>query len=269
MLVATINHNGKVEYDRGLMTKAAARAAKSKENKASGGEETVSTAKLPQALLTDLGSHRQQIARVAMLSNPSLAEDVLLFALVQNVIGDYWNAKGINLRAESNEPMDERFRETDAAAAWDKAKSKLFLEFQSADGEAAQFAALRKLTPKRKQALLTFCVAACFETGLMREDESLNELIIETMAPDYSAHFRPTDAEYFKRLKRDALVELGEALFGAEFEERKKWKKGQLVTFFHEFFNTPLPTDLDDETRAKYELIRANWLPDGFLNPVA
>ncbi len=269
VLVATINHSGKVEYDRGLMTKAAARAAKSKDNKTSGGEEAASTATLPQALLTDLGAHRQQIARLTMLSNPSLAEDILLFALVQNVIGDYWNDKGINLRAESNDPMDERFRETDAAAAWDKAKSKLYLEFQSADGEAAQFAALRELTPKRKQGLLTFCVAACFETGLMREEESLNELIIETMAPDYAEHFRPTDAEYFKRLKRDDLVALGEALFGAAFEERKKWKKGQLVTFFHDFFNKPLPSDLDGEIRAKYESIRAHWLPDGFLNPVA
>lgn len=260
-----IGNNGKVRIERGYRSRRAGQA----EAKKTGSTGEAAPKPLPQALLTDLGNHRELIGKVALLSNDAIANDVLLLVLVREVLDQsYHHDNPLNARFDEVAPTSEELIESKAGKKMASIREKLPLGFLGAETTAEQYAALRKLTPKRKQALQTFCVAALFQCRINRGSDTLTDVILNDLAPDYTGYFRPTSENYFKRLTRQQLIALGEEMFGDDFDDWADYKKGQLVLFFHDFFNKPLSKSLTDEQRERHAEIRANWLPNGFVEAV-
>ncbi|MEM7083775.1 MAG: ParB N-terminal domain-containing protein [Pseudomonadota bacterium] len=253
-----VTHGGKLEIARGYVTRAQAR----KQSKASGeGKAEVSTG-MPNALVQDLGVHRRQIAKAALIGDPALASDILLYTLCSQVLNPYsYESRTIDARFDVVEPTDEAHQETVAGQALSKARNQLFTEWMDIEDSGERFAALRKLTPKRKQTLLTYCVSALFTAGAYDESNTLVEAVLDDLSPDYAASWRPTGEGFFKRVTRDTLLTLGGDLFGEDWtSQHGSAKKGGLVATFDTFFNGRMPSDITDEEKA----IRETWLPSTF-----
>jgi ParB family transcriptional regulator, chromosome partitioning protein len=251
----TISDTGKTHIARGYLTRYAARKATS--------DSPATANTTPQALLHDLGLHRQQIAKVALLSDPTLASDLLLYTLCHDILTLGYQRKAIDARFEVVQPYDEKFNDCNAMHQLDAARSRLPTGWLDIESPTARFNAFRKLTPKRKQTLLAYCVSATFTTGFHPTDpDDIAEAVLVTLKPDYAALWRPTGEQYFKRLTRPALVTLGAELFGEKWATAHTHdKKRALVGWFDQFFNGKAPKGLSDAER----MIRNNWLPEGFV----
>ncbi|MFV1849130.1 MAG: ParB/RepB/Spo0J family partition protein [Thalassospira sp.] len=252
----TISNAGKTQIARGYLSRSAHKRTEHND----GASETPNTT-LPQALITDLGAHRQQAAQAALLDDPNLASDLLLYTLCHDVLQLGWQHKALRLSVDVASPMGSGFEDTTPDLHLKKIRSKLPTEWMTIERPGERFAALRKLTPKRKQALLTYCVSVSFTTGVA-SDDTVAEAALTDLAPDYASYWRPTGEGYFKRLKHAALITLGTELFGEEwYTEHEHDKKGALVEWFHRFFVGPLPKDISPELKQ----LRTQWVPREFI----
>jgi len=253
-----VTHAGKLEIARGYVTRAQQRS----EAKAEGAETPDANAGMPNALVQDLGIHRQQIAKAALLSDPTLANDILLYTLCRQVLTPHtFESRVIDARFDVVAPTDDAHETSAAGLALTKARQQLFTEWMDIEDPGERFAALRKLTPKRKQTLTTYCISALFTVGPYNAGNRLTEAVLADLAPDYAAHWRPTGEGFFKRVTRDTLLALGQDLFGeAWIEQHGSAKKGGLVATLDTFFNGRAPSDLTDAEKA----MRASWLPATF-----
>ena len=77
----------------------------------------------------------------------------------------------------------------------------------------ARYAAFAALSRARREALVAYCVAVQLDTG-SGERDALPAPAVQALGTDVASLWRPTAANYFSRLKRDALVELGVQWYG-------------------------------------------------------
>lgn len=202
-----------------------------------------------------------------MLSDPALANDLLLYTLCQEILDLGYQRKAMEARIDVVRPHDDKFADCQAMQCLEKAHSKLPTDWMGIESPTERFAALRKLTPKRKQALMAYCVSAAFTAGLDSNDsDEVSEAVLADLQPNYAASWRPNGDAYFKRLTLPTLIELGTELFGDEWStEHGKDKKKDLVAWFDNFFVGPMPKGLSDELKT----IRKEWLPKGFVREVS
>ena len=257
----SVGRNGKVQIDRGLVTRAQANrlTAKGKDTQSGNG-----AAMLPTALANDLAATRQQIAQAKLANNPKLAGDVLLLRLCQQVLGSSrWESGAIEAGFEVTLSRDEAL--ADARAAHDLAKTRAILvtDWMEQKSAAARLAALRQLTPSEKNRLLAYTVAACLKVGFggSSVDKDFSEAVLADLTPDFAKSWRPSASNYFKRLTKAKLLDHGKLWFGdAWLSSHEGHKKGELVTELDAFFNAKAAANLCVEHRQ----IRDHWLPVGF-----
>lgn len=257
----SVGRNGKVQIDRGLVTRAQA-------NRLSGNDKGKPTGKgtatLPNALSNDLGATRQQIAQAKLANDPKLAGDVLLFRLCQQVLGSSrWETGAIEANFDVTLSRDELLSDTPAAENLAKVRSLLRTDWLEQESAAARFSALRKLTPSEKNRLLAYAVAACLKLdfGSAIGDVNIAEAVLADIAPNFAKAWRPNAANYFKRLTKAVLLAHGKSWFGDTWlSGHEGHKKGQLVDELDAFFNAKAPRDLSQ----KHRQIREQWIPVGF-----
>jgi ParB family chromosome partitioning protein len=262
--VVSVGRKGKVQIDRGLVTRAQANRLSGNANDKSVGKAVTS---LPNALTNDLGATRQQIAQAKLAKNPKLAGDILLLRLCQQVLGSSrWESGVIEASFDVTLSRNELLAKTTAAEDMAKTRGLLKTDWMELKSSAERLAALRNLTPSDKNRLLAFTVAACLKVGFGGAgiDKDMTEAIVADLSPEFAKKWRPTAANYFKRLTRAALLDHGKKWFG------KKWlcshenlKKGDLVSELDAFFNGKEPENLSPQ---QWE-IRERWLPAGFGAP--
>lgn len=259
--VVSVGRNGKVQIDRGLVTRAQANRLQSG---ASENDNSKQGNALPNALANDLGAERQQIAQAALANDPKLAGDVLLYRLCQQVLGgSRWEEGAIEASFDSRLTVDDALAETKAAERLEKTRRLLITEWMSLESKGAQFAALRQLAPSEKNRLMAYCVSACLKVnfGAYKAKDSVTATILTDLQPDFAKAWRPSANNYFKRLRKAALLSHGKAWFGKVWETtHANAKKGELVATLDAFFNGSAPAGLD----AKQKVIREQWLPKGF-----
>ena len=244
--------NGKAEILRGLVTPAVAKSAK----KAAETNEPEEQAKLPESLLRDLASTRQDLAKAAMLKQDALAADLLLFALCTQVLGRAWTGDCLDLSARMT-THNSTICTGDAMADIEKARTKLSTAWLEHETPAERLAAFRKLTAKRKQALMTFVTVTVMQIGF----NDLSDVVVDAMKVDFADTWRP-DATFFTRLKKQQLLELAREPFGdAWVETHAKSKKGELVEWFEEFFAGKCKEDLTKDQLT----FQKTWLPEGLI----
>ena len=234
--VVSVGRNGKVQIDRGLVTRAQANRLQSG---ASENDNSKKSNALPNALSSDLGAERQQIAQAALENDPKLAGDVLLYRLCQQVLGSSrWEEGAIEASFDSRIRVDDALADTKAAERLEKTRCLLITEWMSLESKGAQFAALRQLAPSEKNRLMAYCVSACLKVnfGAYKAKDSVTATILTDLQTDFAKAWRPSANNYFKRLRKAALLSHGKAWFGRTWETtHANDKKGDLVATLDAF----------------------------------
>lgn len=261
----SVNHSGKTQIDRGFMSRTKQKQLAQSCSEA--GEGSVIDTSLSNALVSDLGIHRQQIAKAHLLTNPKLASDVLLYALAKQVLARGYEDRLIDAQFSPVMPplmnAGDEHAESKAGKALITARDKLSTDWLTKKTDGERFDALTQLTVKQKQALNTYCVAVLLSCHLNDDAKSMPAAALSSLAPEYAANWRPTADNYFSRLKIANLLEHGQDWFGKQWaEDNKNLSKKALVGLLDQFFNAPADKGLSK----KLATIRETWLPDGFVS---
>ncbi len=257
LCIVSVSNNGKVKIERGLMPRKSLKTKQSND----AGEAKPS---LSMALREDLGVHRQQIAKAALLQEPELVSDLLLYSLCYPLLSESrWETKALDASYERVMPdgIDEH-SDSSAGKALAKAEKRLSVAWVKLDTAPERFAALRKLTAKRKQALQSYCAALVFKTRLFSEADCITEAVLAEVQPDYAEYWRPSAKAFFNRVSGGYLRDTFEPLLGEGwFAARQASTKKAMVGVLEVVFNGPARS----LTEAELD-VRENWLPPGF-NP--
>ncbi|MEZ5936017.1 MAG: hypothetical protein R3F54_29710, partial [Alphaproteobacteria bacterium] len=219
-------------------------------------------------LCQDLGAHRTQCLQAALVGDPDLARDVLIYVLHASVLSarGYWdNPSELTARPASLSSTLEDLGDTkparDLAAALQALPSGL-----AGLSVEAQFDAIRKLGAKEKAALLTASVALSLKERSIDQGRvpSLLDQIGIALGGDavVSSRWRPTAANFWGRIPMRAALAIGKEVLGDAWAERhardKKPALGQALEAA--FAAGAEPVDgVTPEARTR----AAGWLPPG------
>ena len=219
-------------------------------------------------LCQDLGAHRTQCLQAALVGDPGLAQDVLIYVLHASVLSSrgYWdNPSELTARPASLSSTLDDLGDTQAAKDLTAALQALPSGLAGLSIEA-QFDAIRKLGAKEKAALLAASVALSLKERSIEQGRvpSLLDQIGLALSGDavVSSRWRPTAANFWGRIPMRAALAIGREVLGDAWAERhardKKAALGQALEAA--FAQGVEPVDgVTPDARAR----AASWLPPG------
>jgi ParB family chromosome partitioning protein len=262
----SLNQNGTPFIDKGLVKPEHKKqlACLQRQDDA-GGEPAaaeVSKDRMPESLRRDLAGYRLQIAQVEMARHPAIALDLLAFHAASSLLSHATPADG----------PDVHFRQAqlavlvqnDVTAAGDALKAieaTLPQEWAAHRTENARFAAFRSLSDADKQSILAYCVAMTLQPRLAPDADAKATAYDDALSlteGNVAAYWRPTTANYFRRVTRDQLLAIGREVLGdAWSQSRSKDKKSELADQLERAFANP-----DKAGRPPVQVEKlTRWLP--------
>lgn len=209
------------------------------------------------ALMDDLAHVRTGALQTALLDNPALALDLLIFALATPVCS---SALPLDIQTgdAANAPKDGAGMDLPKAL---RSYATHNLPMQAGDAAEA-FAAFRRRKPETKARMLTEHVARILSIGMAGEAANpLAESVAAQAALDVRRVWTPTEA-FFKRLTKAQLLEIHQHVMDREAPSAQlaKQAKSSVAKWLHLMFNggEHAPA-LTDEQRARAQA----WLPEG------
>lgn len=243
-------------------------ALKSKEEAKSDNEQVVLTPQVKtessedytQALTQDMSSTRTALLQAQLAEHPDLAYDLGVFSLADSLLREGmagWSPNPTSLSVQANQLENA---DSDAISALDKAKKRLNLTW--ARGKAGErFAKFQALDSAEKAAIFAFCVSRGITSHLSNSNSTAPALMMvtEQLKPDFRRDWTPTKDTYFKRIKAQQLVAIGEELLGQDWAAaNKNTAKKLLVEAISGLFTGETPAE--DAVKEKV----ARWTPPGF-----
>ena len=261
--IVYINTMGEIAVQKGLAKpadiKKKSAEVKTRETEIAQAEISPESVAYPQALQHDLALYKQQIIKSKIAQNADFAADLLIFTLCRELFLSGWQSQPLAITANlptTKTKLDD-LHTTVAGEAMAKIYKDMDLSFLQMDSCTASFVAFRALSKSMKETLFAFISASLFSLSPVFDDAFLNE----NLDIDYPANWRPTGENFFSRLNKGALLNLGQDWFGDQWvTDNEKRKKSELVEIHNGNFGGT--TSLDNE-RA-FCAIRKSWLPDGF-----
>ena len=172
----------------------------------------------------------------------------------------------IRLVRTSLRPMG-RNSENDFAAAspGEKLDSPPAGKWMKLGDDLKRFDAFRALPDAEKQDLFARAVSAALHNQAANQHRALpiGERVVELLDIDFAQAVRPTEKYFWKRLTRARMLEIAEAVVGAEWAKaRRNHKKGQLAADMAAVFGDDPQgrAALDAEARERVE----QWAMPGF-----
>jgi len=264
--VVTLDNNGGLIVLRGLMTLSAAKQSQGVEsNTNSASNDSQSGSELSQALQSDLAAYRQQIAQASLAGNAILANDILTYSLCCRVLSEIpvWERViDASFNAVHSQTALDDLDSTVSGNLLSEIYSGLNIEWATIEDSLERFKSFQSMNAQAKERLVSYSVAKLFPLGLIDgSSDSISEFVVESMNIDFPSYWRPTGANFFKRVKCEKLIHLGREWFGDKWvEEHGGDSKGKLVAMFDEFFSS---TEINNLSESQIE-IRNAWMPDGF-----
>ena len=222
---------------------------------------------LSTAVIDDLAAIRTGIVRAALAKRFDVAFDVAAYLLVMDT-----STRGterpadIRLVRTSLRPMG-RSSENDFAAAnpGEKLDSPPAGKWMKLGDDLKRFDAFRALPDAEKQDLFARAVSAALHNQAANQHRALpiGERVVELLDIDFARAVRPTEKYFWKRLTRGRMLEIAEAVVGAEWAKaRRNHKKGQLAADMAAVFGDDPQgrAALDAEARERVE----QWAMPGF-----
>ena len=199
-------------------------------------------------LADDLRAIRAGIVKVHLSGDFEAAFDLTVFqaarAVFDHTHGSYQDALDISFRPTAERPMVRMNH--DDFASWSPSEdalddiSSLSLEWMEEEDDGARFAAFRKLSREKKEALFAAAVARtvkgqlAFEYGIRPELEAT----VARLDIDFAREVRPTADMLWSRLRKDQLLAIaGETLGGTWAQDRSKYRKADLAAAMEKAFS--------------------------------
>ena len=222
---------------------------------------------LAAAVIDDLAAIRTGIVRAALAKRFDVAFDVAAYLLVMDA-----STRGterpadVRLVRTSLRPMG-RSSENDFAAAnpGEKLDSPPAGKWMKLGDDLKRFDAFRALPDAEKQDLFARAVSAALHNQAANQHRALpiGERVVELLDIDFARAVRPTEKYFWKRLTRARMLEIAEAVVGAEWAKaRRNHQKGQLAADMAAVFGDDPQgrAALDAEARERVE----QWAMPGF-----
>lgn len=190
---------------------------------------------LSQKLVEELAVQRRDILAINLASNPAIALDFMIFAIADGGRGYGSQAHGTTIRAPSASHDFGSYPASPAHTLMADVRETLDTSWTEHDRTQDRFAAFSALDDDAKAGWLAYCVARSLEasmgaarkSGQMGPDQNdLHDHLAGLMAINPASHWRPTAANYFDRVSKQALLahisEVGGPTMAASFMGSKK-----------------------------------------------
>ena len=271
--VITIQHNGTVEILEGMIhpddKKAAAKSANSTEG-ASVSNTAKHTMPYSQALVDRLKNYRLQVERPYMAQNFEVAFDATVYMMCLRSLNSahsyYYGKDWLRVKPENYHFPHLMVSEDKTGTALHSEEEKLFaslpLAWMNIKDEGEKFKAFCELSLEVKQRLFAACVSRSLMPQLSIEDKPspVAEAVFKRLDIDVAKHWRPSQTNFFDRVTKKDVLEIGEYIFGEAWaKEQGKKPKGDVVTVLHGAFANPDQPQFTPEQQAKLK----TWLPKG------
>lgn len=253
--MVSVGHNGELSVRRGLVLP----EDQEVEADATPGAAATYSGKL----IDDLGNFRLEIAQAYLARDFACAFDVMLFTLVHSTVKrGYLSGKPLDISVQTTLPYDwsERFGTTSAQTPLEVDLD--WLELSPVEG----FKILSAMPMEIKQRLFAHCTALSLQGRLGGVGgNDLHEIIGRRLGIDTAAHWRPTAANFFKRVKKDRALEIAAGVLGDEWaRNHKDEKKAVLAETLEANFGGQRTPGVTPEQAA----VAVRWLPEGMAYPI-
>lgn len=178
-------------------------------------------------LAADMAMYFRQAFQANLLKHEQLCFDILVYQLVVGVLnldGSY--RRLLSIRAE-NLPIDAQdITETSAHEKLELFRSGLNLGWSDIEEESNRFNEFCKLKKADKMQLLTYCVAVTATASPSRDsDESIEPFITTQTAFKMADYWKPTETNYFARLRKNNLLAIGQEVCGEAWAKNNSGAK--------------------------------------------
>ena len=205
-----INREGEPEYREGIVKPEDANGESEDEDE-TGGVEAPKQPEESAALLSDLSAYALQALQADLIDSPELCFDLSVFNMaLQRVAQSFLRPCDISVQWAEFSPKD--IEDTKAAEKIQTARNGLNLAWMNEKSEADMFKAFQSMTMPDKLAIHGFCVAQ----SLRSSSSVIAEIVKEQISFDLSALWQPTKDNYFKRVKREKLLDILVELKGTD-----------------------------------------------------
>lgn len=178
-------------------------------------------------LKMDLDKYYTQAVRASLVDKPELCFDLLIFETALGFFADSWSR--FVKASFSGTGLDAVDLDCTAAAAKIKAAhERLNLAWVEVEDDAECFNEFLKLSHAEKMAIMAYCVAVNVDADIQRPEAhqvyAENETGFSLL--DY---WKPTETNYFNRLNKSSLTNIGKTALGDEWAEAAaKRKRGDI-----------------------------------------
>lgn len=182
-----------------------------------------------QSLMHDLRNFKLQAVQSELLKDEELAYDLMVFSIARQVLGERgWYDRVLSVSTETyNMESTAGIDDTDPAKAIEAFKKSLDVSWMGFEDEDDKFKAFREISRAQKKKILSYCTALTFTS---HGENPLATVVLEMMQFDMAQHWQPTKDNYFSRVKKDDLLEIGKSQLGDQwFDDNAKKQKGLLV----------------------------------------
>ena len=184
---------------------------------------------LSQVLLDQLSVQRRDVLGAALIANPALALDYMLFAMVDGRSG---NSSGSGTTISASTPQDpvlsNNMPSSKARDYLAEVHDGLDASWQDSGDKVARFEAFRILDDEAKAAWLAWIVATSLQAkevyGSNRQNPLQNRLA-SILEIDVASWWRPTAENFFDRVSKGALLSLLDEVGGPALSARHASQK--------------------------------------------
>jgi len=180
------------------------------------------------ALKADLNTFKLQALQSEVMKDDKLSYDLMVYTLALQMLlgGSPFLTKPLNVSIEvSNTGAPDGIEESTCNASILKFQESLNISWMSHSGHDEKFKAFRALSANQKKRLLSYCVALSYQSST-----NVDAVVKEAVDFDISHHWKPTKANYFKRIKTADLLAIGSKQINEQWAvDNAKCSKGQIV----------------------------------------
>ncbi len=226
-------------------------------------------------LADDLRAIRAGIVKFHLAGDFGAAFDLAVFqsarAVFDHAHGAYRDALDISFRPTAERPMVRMNH--DDFASWSPSEdalddiSSLSLDWMEEEDDGARFAAFRKLSREKKEALFAAAVARTVKGQLSFEYGNRPELeaTVARLDIDFAREVRPTADMLWSRLRKDQLLAIaGETLGGTWAQDRSKYRKADLAAAMEKAFSESDDGGASAGLTAAQHAAALGWTMPGF-----
>ena len=176
-------------------------------------------------LADELAVHRRDVLAANLVGDPALALDFLLFALADD--SHRSNGTTLSARRPDDPQLPKDLEPSRARETLDATRDALDRGWQGPETAPARFAAFRDLDDDAKAGWLASIVAASLQarTDMSTKLNPMHGCLAEILEIDAAQWWRPTAANFFDRVPKNALLSLLQETGGAALSTRHSGSK--------------------------------------------